>query len=141
MIEINNKTRSNISLKLIEDVSLDFLKYYKKQRYSVSIAFVGDVKIRQLNKKYRKKDKTTDVLSFVNADSKFINDNELGELIINYQQIKKQAKKYKKTVKQELVFILVHGLLHLIGHDDRIEKERLKMITMANKFILTLKYV
>ena len=141
MVEINNKTRSSIDIKLATKVSLDFLHKYKKNNLIVSVAFIGDKKMRQLNKQYRKKDKTTDVLSFV-TDKKFLStENYLGEIIINYQQIKRQAKKYKKSVKQELVFILVHGLLHLVGYDDLTEKQRQKMINLANNFISTLKYV
>jgi len=129
MIEINNKTRSNIDLRLIKKVSEKFLNVKGRKRYTVSIAFVGDKKIRQLNKKYRKIDKITDVLAFV-GDEDF-----LGEVIINYSQTKRQAKKFNNNTKQELVFILVHGLLHLLGYDDDTAGEKEKMIKMGKKII------
>ncbi len=129
MIEINNKTRSNIDLRLIKKVSEKFLNVKGRKRYTVSIAFVGDKKIRQLNKKYRKIDKITDVLAFV-GDEDF-----LGEVIINYSQTKRQAKKFNNNTKQELVFILVHGLLHLLGYDDDTAGEKEKMIKMGEKII------
>ena len=90
---------------------------------------VGDKTIRKLNKIYRHKDKTTDILSFDGED------DFLGEIIINYAQIKRQAKKFNNTVKKELMFILAHGLLHLIGYDDKDEKGRLKMEKLGNEFI------
>jgi len=142
MIETNNKTRSKIDARLVKGVARKFLKYYNKRirrgatnaahannNIEVSIAFVGDKTIRNLNKAYRGIDKTTDVLTFSGED-KF-----LGEIIINYPQVKKQAKKFGNSVKQELIFILTHGLLHLLGYDDRTEKGRIKMDRMGEEFI------
>ncbi len=94
--------------------------------------FVGDKKIRNLNKKYRNIDKSTDVLSFSENDKKSF---FLGELFLNYLRIKKQAKKYNNTAREELIFILVHGLLHLIGYEDKSDVGSLKMKNLGNKFI------
>ncbi len=129
LVEINNKTKSKINLKLIEQVVKKFLSHYNLINKEVSIAFVGDRVIKNLNKKYRQIDKITDILSF-SGDNDF-----LGEIIINYNQIKKQAKKNKKTVKQELIFVLIHGLLHLIGYDDQTEKDRKNMMNFGEQFI------
>lgn len=98
-------------------------------RVELSIAFVGDKIIRDLNKVYRGIDKTTDILTFSGED-KF-----LGEVIIDYAQIKRQAKKFNNSIKKELIFILVHGLLHLLGYDDKTEKGRLEMEEMGEEFI------
>ena len=129
MIEINNKTRSNIDLKLIKSITENFLKYYKKKEKEISIAFVGDKKIREFNKEYRGINKVTDVLTFV-GENKF-----LGEVIINYSQIKRQAKRFSNSIKQELVFILVHGLLHLLEYEDDTVKKKEQMIKMGEKII------
>ena len=135
-IEINNKTRSRIDLNLIKRVVERFLKYYKKRNHEVSIAFVGDKTIRKLNKKYRGIDRVTDVLSFKGED------NFLGEIIINYQQVRRQArqfggqaKKFGNKPKDELVFILVHGLLHLLGYDDETGEWKKKMEKLGEEFI------
>ncbi len=95
----------------------------------ISIAFIGDQVMARLNQQYRKLKRPTDILSFAGEGS------DLGEIIIDYVQIKRQAKKYSKSINQELIFILVHGLLHLLGHDDETEKDRQKMITLGEKFI------
>jgi probable rRNA maturation factor len=147
MVEVNNKTRSRIDLILVKKVAKRFLKYYNKKRrlaaiplsgsdhtnvnnVEVSIAFVGDQTIRDLNKRYRQVNKVTDVLAFPGQESSF-----LGEVIINYAQVKRQAKYYSKSIKQELVFILVHGLLHLVGYDDKTERGRREMEELGKKFI------
>jgi len=128
MIEINNKTRSKINVSLVDNVVIKFLDYYKINK-NISIAFVGDTVIRRLNKSYRAKDKITDILSF-DGDG-----DDLGEIVIDYAQIKRQSKKYSKSVQDELVFILVHGLLHLIGYNDQIEKDRKIIIKKGEDFI------
>ncbi|MFA4833263.1 MAG: rRNA maturation RNase YbeY [Patescibacteria group bacterium] len=128
-VEINNRMKNKIDLSLIRKVAEKFLRAHKKIDYSVSIAFVGDEKIKELNKKYRKIDRVTDVLSFA-GEEKF-----LGEIIIDYSQIKRQAEKFGNKPKNELIFILVHGLLHLLGYDDRTEAGRKKMEKLGNKFI------
>ena len=129
MIEINNKTKSKINIKLTKRVAQKFLKYYNKESSELSIAFVGDKTIRKLNKTYRGIDKITDVLAFSGEDE------FLGEVIINYAQVKRQAKKFGNNIQQELIFILVHGLLHLLGYDDKAEKGRLEMERMGEEFI------
>lgn len=135
MVEVNNTTKSKINLKLIKIVGEEFLRYYKKKDFDVSIAFVGDKKIRELNKKYRKKDKVTDILSFEEKESfnHWPENFFLGEIIINYAQIKRQ--KNNRSLKDELVFILVHGFLHLIGYKDNTEKEAMDMEKIGIKFI------
>jgi len=128
-IEINNTTKSKINLALVHKVVEVFLKKYQKTKSEVSIAFVGDAKIKKLNKEYRGFDKVTDILSFDGED------NFLGELVIDYNQIKRQAKKFKHSIKYELIFILIHGLLHLIGYDDETEKRRVEMEKLGEGFM------
>lgn len=134
MIEINNKTKNKINLALIKKTTEKFLIAYGKKKFDVSIALISDAEIRTLNKKYRKKDKPTDVLSF-RGEGKF-----LGEILIDYAQIKRQAKLYKNSVQSELIFILVHGLLHLISYDDKTEKGRVEMEELGSKFIKKIKF-
>lgn len=129
MIEINNKTRSKINMSLVRATAGNFLKYYKIKNKNLSIAFIGDKVMARLNQQYRKHKRPTDILSFAG------NGADLGEIIIDYVQIKRQAKKYSKTINQELIFILTHGLLHLLGYDDETEKDRQKMIALSEEFI------
>jgi probable rRNA maturation factor len=130
MIEINNLTKQYINKARINKIAKAFFKKYKiKEDLIVSLAIIGDAKMRQINSVYRGKNKPTDVLSFP----------DLMEIIINIHQIKRQAKEFNKKISDELDFILVHGLLHLVGFDDNTEKKRLEMIEIGENFLLNLK--
>jgi len=128
-IDVLNKTRTVIDVYLVKKISKQFLKKYKKEGLDLSIVFVGDKRMRNINKKYRKYDKVTDILSFDGEGESF------GELIIDYAQIRRQSKKFNNSIKNEMVFILVHGLFHLLGYEDRTEKEEKKMIGLGEDFI------
>lgn len=123
-IDINNLSKDKINLNRIKLIVTFFSKKYKL-RGDISIALIGDKRMKEINKIYRGFDKTTDVLSF----------EDLNEVIINTRQIKRQAKEFKKTFQSEFDFILVHGLLHLVGFEDNLEKDRLKMISLGEKFL------
>lgn len=129
MVEINDKTRSKIDLALVAKVAEAVLLLYKKQRLELSIAFVGDRVMARLNQQYRGKLGPTDVLSFEGEGS------ELGEVIIDFQQIKRQAERLGHSAKKELIFILVHGILHLLGYEDDTEQKRLAMIRLGEDVI------
>ena len=135
MVEIHNKSGYKIDTKSVKKCAEYFLKYYKVGDKSVSIAFVNDSEIQPINLKYRGIDKPTDVLSFVENDAEDADDDFLGEIIINYEQIRRQAKESGKSDRAEMIFILVHGLLHLIGRTDEKEEDRQKMIKEGENFI------
>ena len=128
-IEINNKAKNKLDLTLIKRTVTEFARVYKIKHKEISIAFVGDAEIKKLNKTYRKKDEPTDILSFQGEGE------ILGELVIDYNQIKRQAGQFGNSEKAELIFILVHGLLHLLGHNDENVKDRQKMIKLGEEFI------
>ena len=97
MIEINNTTKFKINKKLIKKIAEKFLQSRGLIKQDLSIAFIGDAKMRALNSQYRKKDKTTDVLSFSGED------DFLGEILINPAQIKRQAKENNNSFQAELI--------------------------------------
>jgi|SRR5690625_1864881 len=96
----------------------------------VSIMFVDNKKIQELNFRYRNKDKVTDVLSFAldlsNHEQKGI-PLPLGDIVISIEQAEKQAKEYQHSLKRELGFLTVHGFLHLLGYDHMDFKDEKKM--------------
>jgi len=85
--------------------------------YSLSIAFVDALKSHEINHKYRKKDKPTNVLSFSL-------DKNSGELVLCKEVIKKEAKDLKKTYQEWELFLVIHGMLHLKGmaHSSKMER-------------------
>jgi probable rRNA maturation factor len=106
-------------------------KVEKIKSDQMSVVIVADQRIKTLNRKYRKKNKVTDVLSFVESDInqkyKLSNDSYLGEIFINFRQAERQA----KDLKTEMLNLLVHGYLHLRGytHDNDREMKRIKELT------------
>ena len=129
MVEVNNLTGREIDENFLKKVAERVLKKEKKV-LEISIALVGPAEIRKLNKKYRKKDKITDVLSFLYDGS--------GEIIICPKLIKKDAGKSGITFKKELALVLIHGILHLLGEDHEKSKEETKKMEEKQEYYLKL---
>lgn len=128
-VDINNTTKEDIDLDLVRKVAEKFCQVHELDK-ELSIAFVEDKVMREINKNTRDQDKETDILSFPGDEESF------GELIIDYEQIKRQSLEFSKDEGEELVFILVHGLFHLLGYTDETEEKRLEMIELGKEFII-----
>lgn len=114
----------------------------------VSIILTSPKKIKELNHKYRKIDKETDVLSFPIFEKDDINENiskeieePLGDIVISIDRVKEQAKEYGHSFERELAYMVVHGFYHLMGYDhiqdtDKIEM-RQKEENVLNKLKIT----
>ena len=83
-----------------------------KRGSAVSLGFVSEKEIRRLNALYRKKDRVTDVLSFEDGEG-----GRLGEILICYPQARRQAEALHHSTRKEVLFLFVHGFLHLCGFD------------------------
>ena len=94
----------------------------EKQKGLVSISIVNDRIIRMLNKKYRKLDKATDVLSFFMGDN-----NILGDIIVSEETAKRSARRYKNNLDSEMKRLVIHGTLHLLGYDHAKRSDRIVM--------------
>lgn len=93
----------------------------------VSVSFVGDEEIRELNRDYRGVDKSTDVLSFP-MDDEFIIDNRiLGDVIINTRRVMEQAEELGHSHERELSYLTVHSVLHLLGYDHMEDEDKIEM--------------
>ncbi len=119
MIEINNLTNFAVDKKFFLTIAKNVLKGEHREMENLSIAFVSSSEIKKINKKYRKKDKPTDVLSFENL-SNF--KEEFSEVVICPEVVKKQSKDSKISLKEELSKVLIHGILHTLGYDHEISK-------------------
>ena len=128
-IEVNQKIGKKITKIKLEKVVAEALKIIGREGGKISVAIVGDKEIKKLNKKYRNKDKVTDVLSFGYSASPL-----LGEIVICLPQVKRQAKENNVVWENELIFILIHGVLHLCGYDhEKSEKEAREMEGLQEK--------
>ena len=113
MIEVNNLTTVVIDEDFLKKTAKIVTDGEKKKAIELSIALVGQGRIRELNKRYRGKNRVTDVLSFSYDGS--------GDIVICLGEVKKNAKRFGTTFKKELAICLIHGILHLLGYDH--EKE------------------
>ena len=97
----------------------------------ISVLFMEDIGIRQLNKEFRNVDKATDVLWFPqNQDDclSFPDEKILGDIAISLDKANFQAKEHGLAFKEEIILLLIHGILHLLGYDHEIsEQEEIKM--------------
>ena len=114
---IINKTKGKLG-------SLPFVKIKEDilgKKYSLSIAFVDEKTSKEINKKYRNKNKSTNILSFLLSKN-------MGEIILCPVVIKKEVKikKFNKTYPELLGFLVIHGMLHLKGFEHSSTMERLE---------------
>jgi probable rRNA maturation factor len=144
MLEISNTTKQKINRRTTSALTDYVLKFYHQEAQEVSLVVIGDKKMRSLNFQYRGLDKTTDVLSFpaIAPKSKTppATPGLLGEIFVNIQEAARVSKYQemfgaKKTAAYVFYFLVVHGLLHLLGYDDKTEKGRQAMIILGTKFL------
>ena len=114
----------------------EILKKLEKE-YSASVIFVNPEEIHEINKTYRGIDRPTDVISFALMDSEddyemMEDDNELGDIFINVEAIRNQAKEYGHSLRREVCFLFTHGLLHLLGYDHMEEDEEKEMFALQD---------
>jgi probable rRNA maturation factor len=92
----------------------------------LTIVFTDDAALRELNRTYRHIDRTTDVLSF-RLPALPPAAPETGELYISLPQARRQARRYRHSLKRELERLVIHGVLHLLGHDHKSAPESRQM--------------
>ena len=115
----------------------------------MSLSIVSPEQIQELNKSFREVDKVTDVLSFptcdnptrgaitvvcedVNPETDLVN---IGDIVICLERAKEQAKEYGHSLKRELAFLSLHGLLHLLGYDHVEEDDEKQMIALQKEIL------
>lgn len=120
----NSQTAVEIDQEILKSLEKVVVTAAEIEGYSggeVSIAFVTKAKIKELNNDYRDKDSVTDVLSFP------MDAEVLGDIIISAQIASEQAQEYKHSLKRELAYLTVHGMLHLFGYDHHGQEEKNEM--------------
>ena len=122
MIAFRNLAKIKIDGKVLRRVAKIVLKGENREKEKeISVVLVTKKEIQKINKKHRGKDSPTDVLSFEGGK------DSLGEIVICPAEVKRNAKDFEK----ELVFVLIHGILHLLGYDH--EKDNLEAGKMEKK--------
>jgi probable rRNA maturation factor len=101
---------------------------------SLSLTLVDDAAIRCLNREHRGKDKATDVLSFSLVENGSASaERLLGDVVISIETARRQAADYDASLQDELYRLLIHGILHVMGHDHERVQERRVMVTAERR--------
>ena len=109
----------------------------------VSVSFVDNEQIRELNAEYRDKDSATDVLSFPLGDDDAFDVNEetgailLGDIVISVERAMEQAEEYGHSLEREIGWLTVHSMLHLLGYDHETSDEDAKDMRKREEDVLT----
>lgn len=137
-------TATSESLTLLTEIS-SYIKRSSIKKIDLNVTVCGDAKIKKLNNDFRGKNKTTDVLSFpLNEDLRiedefpFYLEDELflGDIFICKSKTISQSKKFNLAFEEELVHLIVHGFLHLMGYDHEIsEQEEILMESLESKIL------
>ena len=137
-------------IKRVAEIALEHLSQ-PSERMEMSVSFVSPAEIQQLNNEYRQVDSVTDVLSFPTIDlAKRVIDFDqleesnlnpttgnlnLGDVIICQEQAAAQAREYGHSLKREICFLVLHGLLHLLGYDHVESADEEEMTTLQEQIL------
>ncbi|OGZ17688.1 MAG: rRNA maturation RNase YbeY [Candidatus Nealsonbacteria bacterium RBG_13_36_15] len=129
-IDVNKERLKSIARKVLREENIE-------GKIELSIALVGPTEIKKINKRYLGRNKATDVLAFPEfKKNKTIPTRKiknLGEIIICPIEVKKNARRFNSTFKKELIEVLIHGIMHLLGYDhEKNQKEAEKMMKKQN---------
>ena len=117
----------------LKKIAAAILATLEQEQTELSIVLVGDKEMRPLNLKYRKKNKTTDVLSFPADESMPLGSVLLGDVIISLEQARRQARERNKSLKSEMATLLTHGILHLLGYDHERSPRQAKIMAKLER--------
>ena len=138
MIKINVFSEERAWSKRLKNKDLFFKKVCKalpkkyrffNKKVSLSLLLSNNKNIKRLNKNFRNKNKSTDILSFPSSKKTKISKNTyLGDIIISYEYLEKPKSQDLKLFKQKVLKLFIHGFLHLLGFDHKKNNDYFKML-------------
>ena len=131
MIEVVNRQRKRqIDCERWQTFVKEAWRVIPTDAQGVTIAFVSDRAMRELNRLWRKKQGTTDVLSFPAEQDEFekMEGSSLGDVVISVEQAARQAKENGLTLDDEIAQLILHGLIHLCGYDHTTDKGEMNQL-------------
>ncbi len=129
------KDKINFDLNNLLEFALNKLQL---KNIEFNIIFIDNKKIKEINNKYRNIDKETDIISFALEDADktmFEGKRILGDIYISYERAKEQSIEYNHSLKREISFLSIHGLLHLLGYDHMIKEEEIVMFKLQEDIL------
>ena len=137
--EIFNETDKKIEeLKGLKGLLNYALKYLDLKNVEFNVIIIDNPRIHEMNKNYRGVDRETDVITFALEDHKDIEFEDvrlLGDIYISIDKAEAQAIEYGHSLKREISFLTIHGLLHLLGYDHMNEKDEKVMFDLQDKIL------
>jgi len=126
---LNRQTKHRVPTKAFERLLLELAARYRRRDAEISLSFVGERAIQTLNRRFMKKNKPTDVLSFPLGDKAPDGKFYLGDIVIAVPVAFRQARAKGHSLDRELRLLTIHGFLHLLGYDHfaGIEEEERKL--------------
>ena len=118
-----NKIREWINLAIASE---------KKTTGTINIIFCSDKYLLKLNKEYLKHNYFTDIITFDNSENKR---SISGDIFISIDRVKENAKDFSKSVKNELLRVMIHGILHLIGYKDKSSQQKILMNSKEDYYL------
>ena len=132
-----SKTDIEIDTNKLKKYAKDLLVEFDKSKEILNILLVNNEYIKELNFKFRKINRATDILSFSPADQKKNlkegDEVELGDIAISLEMAKLQSKIFKHTLEEEVFLLLTHGILHLLGYDHAKKNDEEKMNSLQKE--------
>ena len=128
----------DINLVALKDFIIYCLDRLSLKNVLFNVIIINNDSIHKINKEYRGIDRPTDVITFALEDNKQINMPEvrvLGDIYISYDKVISQAKEYNHSIKREICFLAVHGLLHLLGYDHMKKEDEIKMFSLQKELL------
>ena len=117
-------------------IKIDDLNFKKNDFHVLNLVFVDDKNIKKINKEYRKENKTTDVLTFVNSIKNKKNVNEIYcDIFFSAETIKQDAKKNIINFYDHITHLMIHCFLHVNGYDHKKETDFIKMKNLEEKIL------
>ncbi|UCD55806.1 MAG: rRNA maturation RNase YbeY [Candidatus Omnitrophota bacterium] len=141
-IEINNLNKKRrLNQKVIKKTALFVLRSFKKHNALIDITFVSDRKIKILNKKYMARSGSTDVLTFLLEEIPLPRRNLLiGDIYISSDRAYENAGRFKTNFSKEILLYTIHGILHLVGFEDRTVNGKNRIRKLEEKFLNRLRF-
>ena len=139
----NSQNIIKIDRRKIRGTVLKILKTLDCADKEISLSFVDNENIKQLNKQYLGKDKATNVLSFSLREGEYgdINPQILGDIIVSVETAQRDALYGKLTIAQEIDFLIIHGILHLLGYNhENTTKRETSIMRQKEKELFTAIY-
>ena len=133
-LDFNKRVRCPWTLERVKKM-FKIISVQTKINGELEVNIVGEKEIKDLNFRYRGKNKVTDVLSFAWQEDKVVKTKNLGQIYICYPQIVRQAKELKIKIKEEFVRMLSHGFLHIMGYDHVEKKDAKKMFGIQEEIV------